>query len=366
MVNSNLADIYKIAQKFNLTGDIASVAPIGNGHINDTFLICTDCDDEKFVLQRINHHIFKSPEQLIENINRVIKHLRRKITKAGGDTSRQTLKFMPVKDENSAYKYMYIAECGHYYRVYQYIKNTVTYNKATPTLFHQSGLAFGLFAAQLSDFDASSLHEVIPDFHNTKSRFDALMQSAHNDKSGRANLVKSMVEFAKLRESLTTMLSCANLPTRVTHNDTKLNNVMFDKQSGEAICVIDLDTVMSGLALYDFGDAIRFGASTADEDEQDLLKVSLDLTLFEAFTSGYLTHMRSVLTDDEINLLAASAKIMTFECGMRFLKDYIDGNVYFKADYPEHNLTRAKTQFKLVEDIEQKFELMQAIVRKYI
>ena len=364
-MSANLLKMKDIANKFDLPHEITSVAPIGNGHINDTFLICTAYDDEKFVLQRINHKIFKSPQNLIENIERVVAHLREKIKSTGGNPLRETLTFMPVKCENSAYKYMYIAPSGEYYRVYNYIKDTITYNAATPTLFHQSGLAFGKFAAQLSDFDAKSLHEVIPNFHNTKTRFDDLQKSITQDKIGRASSVKSLINFVNEHENLTTILQNANLPIRVTHNDTKLNNVMFDTFSGDAICVIDLDTVMPGLALYDFGDAIRFGASTAAEDEQNLTKVALDLNLFEAFTSGYLANMREILAPEELNLLATSAQVLTFECGMRFLKDCIDGDVYFKADYAEHNLVRARTQFKLVEDMEQKSAEMEKIIDKY-
>lgn len=365
MSNVNISKIIKIANKFNLPCEISSVSPIGNGHINDTFLISVVSSEEKFVLQRINHTIFKSPENLIENIERVILHLRKKISASNGDPTRETLTFMPVRCENSQYKYMYIAPEGEYYRVYRYIKDTVTYNKATVTLFRQSGLAFGLFAARLSDFDASSLHEVIPNFHNTRSRFDDLQKSIALDKMGRAASIQELIGFVSKHKNLITVLQDANLPVRVTHNDTKLNNVMFDKASGEAICVIDLDTVMPGLALYDFGDAIRFGASSAEEDEQDLGRVSVDLELFEAFTGGYLHHMRNVLTLGEIDLLATSAQVLTFECGIRFLKDYLDGDIYFKADFPEHNLVRAKTQFKLVCDMEQKFSEMKKIVEKF-
>ena len=360
------SEIRGVAGQFCFGGQIASISPIGNGHINDTYLIVAGEDGRRFVLQRINHNIFTSPYNLISNIEMVVEHLRRKIEQYGGDVSRETLTFVPTNSEDNVYKYMHIAPSGHYYRAYKYIADTVTYDSVEdPWVFYQSGRAFGRFQYLLSDFDARQLYEVIPDFHNTLKRYRDLCRAAEEDAAGRAADVKDLLEFVSQRINYMTALDEIGLPLRVTHNDTKLNNVMFDKQTGEGICVIDLDTVMPGLSLYDFGDSIRFGASSALEDEVDLSKVYMCLELFEQYTKGFLQEAGSILTPTEIDSLPLGAIVITFECGIRFLTDHLNGDVYFKTDRPGQNLDRCKTQFKLVSDMESKMADMKAIVDKY-
>ncbi len=361
-------NIVEIASQFNFGADIISIKPFGCGHINDTYLIITDdgAEKDKFLLQRINHRIFTSPFEIVSNIEKVTEHLRRKIREAGGDPSRETLTFIPTKQGPN----IYIGDSGDYFRVYKYIKHTVTYQTVeNPVLFYHSGKAFGKFQRMLADFDAALLHETLPRFHDTCKRYEDLMISADRDILSRAEECQEQIAFAAARKDIMPMLldlkNTGAIPERVTHNDTKLNNVMLDKTTGEGICVVDLDTVMPGLSLYDFGDSIRFGANTAAEDEQDLSRVSLDLELFEYYTKGYLEEAGEILNDIEKEYLPFSAILMTLECGMRFLTDYLNGDVYFKTKREGHNLDRCKNQFKLAEDMESKLLQMKMIVDKY-
>ena len=359
MTEYNLTEVCK---KFNMT---ATTAPYGEGHINDTYLAQTAAG--KYILQRINHNIFKEPEKLMQNIVLVTEHLRKKIILKGGCPDRETLTVIKTLNGNDFYQ----DASGNYFRMYIFIDDTNTYQTVgKPEQFYNAARAFGRFQNELADFPADTLYETIPNFHNTKVRFENLLQAIKDNKAGRKSEIEAEIEFALKKEkdtlAIDDVIGRNEIPTRVTHNDTKLNNVLFDKETDEGVCVIDLDTVMPGSLLYDFGDSIRFGASTATEDEKDLSKVLCNLELFNAFTKGFLEEMGSSITQKEIELLPFSAKLMTYECGIRFLTDYLNGDTYFKIHRPEHNLDRCRTQFKLVADIENKMEQMKEIVDKYV
>jgi len=289
-----------------------------------------------------------------------------KIAAAGGDPARETLTLIPTTEG----KTFYTTPVGDHWRVYIFIEGAQTYQtiKSLDHVYH-TAKAFGRFQSLLRDFPAEQLHETIPNFHHTPKRFEALIEAVENDTQNRARFVGEEIEFVKARTEDTPVLvdfiRQGKLPLRVTHNDTKFNNVLIDNKTGEGVCVVDLDTVMPGLSLYDFGDSIRSGTNPAPEAERDLSMVQIDLNRFEAFVHGYLDATRDFLIPLEIDLLPFSAKLMTFECGMRFLTDYLQGDVYFKAAHENHNLDRARTQFKMVVDIEGKFEQMGEIVEKY-
>ena len=350
-------------------GDYIDHIRYGSGHINDTFLIRfrqTDGNIEKYILQRMNHEIFKNPDQLMKNICNVTSFLRNKITESGGDIRRETMNVIYTKDG----KPYYHDNNGAYWRAYLFIDDAVSFDKVEkPEDFYESAVSFGHFQNLLADFNADSLYETIPDFHNTPVRFTAFLAAVDKDSYDRAQEVQPEIRFLKKREqemkACMELLKTGELPLRVTHNDTKLNNIMIDKTSGKGICVIDLDTVMPGLSIFDYGDSIRFGANTASEDETDLSKVSLNLDLFELYTKGFLEGCNGSLTDKEIDMLPMGAKLMTLECGMRFLTDHLQGDTYFRIHRAGHNLDRCRTQLKLVEDMEQKWDRMKAIVEKY-
>lgn len=362
-------DFKNLVNQFQFEGDFIYEEPFGCGHINDTFAVYFKMKfvhPHRYILQRINHHIFKNPDELMKNIENVTSHIRKKIKENGGDITREVLTIIKTKDN----KNFYLDEKGNYWRAYVFIDDATSFQAVEKQEhFYKSAKAFGRFQKLLSDFPAETLFESIPNFHNTEKRFETFFEALNNDVMGRAKDVQEEINFALKRKSdasvLVGLLKEKKLPLRVTHNDTKLNNVMIDNATGEGICVIDLDTVMPGLALYDYGDSIRFGASTAAEDEKDLEKVSMDLTLFELFTKGYLEEAGESLTKTEIEYLPFAAKIMTFECGLRFLTDYLNGDTYFKIHREGHNLDRCRTQFKLVADMEEKMEQMKTIVRKY-
>ncbi|EOS21904.1 hypothetical protein C806_04045 [Lachnospiraceae bacterium 3-1] len=351
----------QVAQQFEQVGVIKSIQPYGNGHINDTFLV----EGEKnFILQRMNQSIFLKPEEVMENILGVTSFLKKKIASAGGDEMRETLTVLPDREQ----KPFYLDEDGEYWRMYYVIEDAICYDQVEKDEdFYESALAFGKFQQLLADYPAKTLHETIPGFHDTKARYEVFLQAVEEDVCGRAKNVEEEIEFFRARKEtacvLGDMLAEGKMPLRVTHNDTKLNNIMVDKKTGKAICVIDLDTVMPGLAVNDFGDSIRFGASTAAEDEQDLSKVSCDLRLFRIYTEGFLEGCDGNLTDTEIAMLPMGAKVMTYENGMRFLTDYLKGDVYFKIHRENHNLDRCRTQMKLVADMEEKWEELEEIVR---
>lgn len=343
---------------------VVEVGPYGDGHINDTYL--SEMSSPRFILQRINHQVFKSPEQVMSNIVLVTKHLRKKIIENGGDPKRETLTLVPTIKGESFYK----TEDGNYFRMYEFIEGAKTYQVVEkPEHFYNAARAFGKFQNLLADFPAEKLYETIENFHNTAIRFENLLTAIEENKANRLNEVEKEVAFALERKKdasvIVDLIDEGKIPLRVTHNDTKYNNVMIDDITGEAVCVIDLDTVMPGSLLYDYGDSLRFGTNPAAEDEKDLSKVYCDLNLFEHFTRGFVEELGTTLTQTEKDLLPFSAKLMTYECGIRFLTDYLNGDIYFKTHYPTQNLDRTRTQFKLVKDMEDKNEQMNEIVRKY-
>ncbi len=350
-------------------GSLVESSPYGNGHINDTFLLrckAPDNREKKFILQRMNHNIFKNPPQLMENVVHVTQYLRKTILSQGGDPDRETLNVLQTRDGADWFQ----DSSQNYWRVFPFIERSVCLEKVESAKdFYDSAVAFGNFQKQLADFPVEILHETIPNFHNTASRFADFQKAVAEGDQARIALAQAEIAFALERKEdtsvLTTLLSEGKLPLRVTHNDTKLNNILFDADTHKALCIIDLDTVMPGLSLYDFGDSIRFGANIGAEDETDLSKVGLDLSLFEAFTKGYLEGCAGRLTAKETELLPMGAKLMTYECGIRFLADFLTGDHYFKIHRDHHNLDRARTQFQLVADMEAKWQDMTAIVKKY-
>lgn len=367
--NAACAGIEEAIAQFAVEGRLMERRPYGNGHINDTFLLVYEIPEgvkKRYILQRMNHDIFRKPQELMENIVNVTEYLRKMIISQGGEPERETLNVVKTRDGKSNYR----DSGGNYWRMFLFIERTVCLEKVESAKdFYDSAVAFGNFQRMLADYPAETLHETIPNFHHTPSRFRAFQKAVQEDKLGRAALVREEIAFAMEREKdtpvLTDLLAAGQLPLRVTHNDTKLNNILFDEESRKALCIIDLDTVMPGLSHYDFGDSIRFGASTGEEDERDLEKIELDLSLYEAFTKGYLEGCGGRLTDKEIETLPMGAKLMTYECGIRFLADYLEGDVYFKIHRDGHNLDRARTQFKLVADMEAKWDDMRAIGEKY-
>ena len=355
---------------FQLDGLVMKNIRYGNGHINDTFLVTLKKKDgtmKRVILQRMNKNIFTKPEELMENIEGVTSFLRKKIVENGGNPERETLNIIPVEDGISYYE----DSQGDYWRCYTFIEDATSYEQVeSPEDFYQSAVAFGNFQRLLAEYPAETLHETIPGFHDTKARFQVFLKAVEEDVCGRAASVQKEIQFVRDHEEVANvfgdMLAKGELPLRVTHNDTKLNNIMIDHETRKGICVIDLDTVMPGLAMNDFGDSIRFGASTAVEDEPDLEKVWCDMELFESYAKGFIEGCGGKLTAREIELLPMGAKVMTFECGMRFLTDYLQGDTYFKIHREHHNLDRCRTQFKLVADMEKKWETMNQIVRKYM
>lgn len=359
----------EVASQFEMEGIITEMEPFGSGHINDTYRITCNVEGGKvrrYILQRMNHEIFKNPKELMENVVNVTSFLREKIIAGGGNPDRETLNVVQTKSGDN---YLQDGD-GNYWRVYLFIEDAVSFDVVEkPEDFYNSAVSFGNFQKMLSDYPAETLHETIVDFHNTVKRFGDFKKAVEADALGRAKEVQEEIRFVLDREADTHVICDAlaqkKIPLRVTHNDTKLNNIMIDNKTGKGICVIDLDTVMPGSALYDYGDSIRFGANTGEEDEKNLNLISLNLDLFDIYTKGFLEGCGGSLTKEEIELFPMGAKLMTFECGMRFLTDYLEGDVYFKIHRPEHNLDRARTQFKLVADMEQKWEQMKEIVEKY-
>lgn len=368
MSMTNSTNLLEIIDAFPKFGKYIGYKPVTDGHINDTYIVEYERgnnDVVSYLLQRINTNVFKNPVELMENVCGVTSFLREKIKNNGGDPERETLTVYSAKDGKNYYK----ASDGGCWRMYNYVEDTFTVNELTNAEdFRNAALSFGNFQNLLADYPIDTLYDTIPNFHNTPSRFEDFKTAVETNASGRKDNALAEIEFAFAREKdcsvITDLLGTEKVPVRVTHNDTKLNNVLFDKNTKKGICVVDLDTVMPGSALYDFGDSIRFGANTAAEDEKDLSRVSLSLEYFRAYVDGYLETAGESLTETEIDLLPFAAKLLTFECGMRFLGDYINGDVYFKIEYPEHNLVRARTQFKLVEDMERKFDEMTKIVNE--
>lgn len=360
-------ELQNIAEKFDLQGKIKNIEPYGNGHINTTYLI--ECDDNgkiyRYVLQKINTNVFPDYKGLMNNIQSVTSFLREKIIANNGNPDRETLNLVPAIDGKC-----YVQNQDGVYRVYKFIEDTIALQIAENNeVFEGAGFAFGNFVKMLNEFDASGLCEVIKNFHNTADRFQKFINAVDKDIAKRADSVREEIDFVLKRsamcDSIVTLIENKTIPLRVTHNDTKLNNVLISAESGKPICVIDLDTIMPGSLLYDFGDAIRSGCNTGLEDEPDLTKVGFDISLYESFTKGFMSGVGSCITALERDMLSLGSIMMTFECGMRFLTDYLEGDVYFKIHYPEHNLVRCHTQFKMVADMENLRDKMDDIARKY-
>lgn len=349
--------IEKAAYAFRTQGQPISCVCYGHGHINHTLKLVTDTGRE-YILQKINMYVFKDPVKVMANASAVTKHIRER----AGDLN-FTLHFIPTLQG----LYYHRDENGDFWRMCDFVGGFCLDMPETDADFYESALAFGRFQHLLSDFPAETLYETIPEFHNTVDRYRQLKEAIQADNMGRAAGVQKEIDFAlSLEETgsiLQHMRERGELPLRVTHNDTKLNNVLLDKVTRKSLCVLDLDTVMPGLSVHDFGDSIRFGAATAFEDEPDASKMKLDLHLFEVYTRGFLQAAPS-LTDLEVSMLPLGALTMALEVGIRFLKDYLDGDLYFKAAYPEHNLIRARTQLALVADMQTKWEQMQQIVAR--
>lgn len=366
----NFYNFEKIFSKFDIDARYFGVERFGNGHINETFLItCINNDnnkERKIILQKINSKLF-NVEKLMSNIGLVSDFVVKKLQSEGKDPDKLSLRLFFTKDNKP---YYYDADSRGYFRAFNYIENSIAYEKIdSPQIFYQTARAFGDFAKILAEFDAEKLYEILPNFHNTKKRFRNFENSLNSDRFNRAKDVSREINFVVERKKycskIVNLLDSHRMPLRVTHNDTKLNNVLFDKDSGEYLTVIDLDTIMSGSICYDFGDAIRFGCNTSFEDEIDLSKVHFDINLFEEFTKGYLETLGDSLTEIEKDNLAFSAILMTYECGMRFLTDYLEGDSYFRTSRDGQNLDRARTQFKLITEMEKSYGKMCKIVDKY-
>lgn len=353
-------DLRAIARQFQIRGEFIAAEPYGGGHINDTYRVAFDQSGARvrYIFQRINHHVFKNPAALMENIQRVTRHLGQKSTDEH-DQSRRVLTLISTRDDHS----FHCDGEGNRWRAYFFVEKARTYDAVeSPRQAFEAAKAFGRFQKLLADLPAPRLHDTIPDFHQTPKRFAALETAIQTDAVNRAERARPEIEFALKRKAVTAVLLEAGLPERVTHNDTKFNNIMLDDDTGEGICVIDLDTVMPGLALYDFGDMVRTTTSPAKEDERDLSRVTMQFSMFEALARGYLESAAEFLTPVEKRFLAFSGKLITLEIGLRFLTDFLGGDTYFKVHRENHNLDRCRTQFKLVESIEQQEEQMNKLV----
>ncbi len=336
------------------------------GHINTTWFI-TVTGGKKYVLQKINRSIFKQPQVVMNNIVAVTDFIREQLRANGGDVARGAL-YAHRSDSGESY---YVDDEGEYWRLYDYITDATCYQSAdSAELFCKVGYAFGHFQRQLADFDASVLGETIPNFHNTAVRYRTFCKAVEADVCGRAASVAEDIKFVKDRAEkcsyIVDKIACGKLPLRVTHNDTKLNNIMMDNETGEGICILDLDTIMPGSVLYDFGDSIRFGASSAAEDETDLDLVYVRKDMFRAYAEGFLRGLEGSLSEEEIRDLPMGAYVITLETGIRFLTDYLEGDTYFRIHREGHNLDRARNQFKLVADMEEKMDELNAIVAEFV
>ncbi|MCD7776083.1 MAG: aminoglycoside phosphotransferase family protein [Firmicutes bacterium] len=357
-------EINRIAGSFLTGEDILSSEPYGSGHINDTYRIVAGSGE--YILQRINTNVFKDPDALSANINAVTEWIYHKVILEGGDTERETLRMLPTTDG----RLYYMDETGSCWRMRTFVKGTKSVDTVSdPNMFREIGRAFGTFQRQLSDFPVDTLYETIPHFHDTDMRFEALVSAVKSDPFGRAQSVKREAESLLSRESfahtLLNLTKDGTLPLRVTHNDTKINNVLLDEDTNRAVCVIDLDTVMPGLSVNDFGDSIRSGANTGAEDEHDTSRVSCSLELYRAYAEGFLAGTNGELTNAEIENLHVGAMMMTYECALRFLTDYLLGDVYFKTSYEGQNLSRCRSQLALLTDMEKKSDQMLKIARDF-
>ncbi len=350
-----------IGAAFRLQGKFYSYKIINDGNVNGTYKLYYRYPNgsvKTYIAQRINTYVFHNPSSIMENIDMVTTHIREKAT------DRVSLHFHHLEDG----KNYLLDEENNFWRLYTYI-DAVTYNVCSDlVVLRNAGAAFGEFQMQLSDFDAEKLHTTIPDFHNTRKRLATFFEHVKQDPCGRAEEVAPEIEqiaaFREIAERLNGMLDEGRIPLRVTHNDTKINNVLFQKRTHKPLVVIDLDTVMPGLAMHDFGDAVRFAANTAAEDEEDLSLVSFDMEKFRAFAEGFISMTRTALTPEEIDTMALGAVTITVELASRFLDDYLLGDKYFKTNYEGHNLVRTRCQLKLAEDMWSHYDEMCAIVKE--
>ena len=355
-----------VLENFDIAGEVVSVEPYGEGHINRTYLAVFNDNGERkrYILQKINSVLFNPVEKLMQNIVSVTEFNRKKIIERGGDPDRESITVIKTKDGKSFYK----RDENSYYRVYIFIERTVAYQTVTkPKDFYYSAVAFGNFNNLLAEFDASNLYEILPNFHNTLVRYENFKKAVSEDKMGRVKECEKEIEFIKEREfyygRIVNMLNSGEMPLKVTHNDTKLNNVLLDDKTGEPVAVIDLDTIMPGSIVYDFGDSIRFGCNPAAEDEKDLSKINFRFDLYETYLDGFLTALGDSISQVEKDNLALGAILMTIECGMRFLTDYLEGDTYFRTHREGQNLDRTRTQLKLVADMEKVLDKMNSLVK---
>lgn len=361
-------EIEAIASRFAIEGRLIGVEPFGGGHINDSYVLTLEQGDaaRRYLLQRINDAVFAEPALVMENIQRVTAHLGEKLRASGAsDADRRVLQLVPSTIGEPFIE----RDSGDYWRLYWFIESAVSHQSvSTPHHAYEAGRAFGEFQRLLADLAGARLNETIPDFHNTPMRIAALQRAVEADAYGRVKAARPEINFAKARDEIADALlnlsSFGDIPERTTHNDAKISNVLFDRISGEAVCVVDLDTVMPGLSLYDFGDMVRSMATTAAEDERDLSKVELRLELFEAVARGYLGETHAMLTPAEREHLVLAGKLITLEQGVRFLTDFLSGDTYYKTTRPNQNLDRCRTQFKLVEEMERKTGAMDKIVER--
>ena len=358
----------EVLAAYDFPATLLGAVRYGQGHINDTFcVICQpqEGDAVRFILQGLSLAAFPHPDELMENFIGITSYLRDKVIAAGGDPLRETLSLVKTRDG----KDYYTDGTGKVWRLTPFIENTDCFQSATPELFEASARAFGRFQYMLQGYPAETLHESIVNFHNTEDRFAKFEAALAADKHDRAKDIQAEIQFVLDRKADCSValqaLRDGKLPLRVTHNDTKLNNILIDRDNHEGICVIDLDTTMPGLSINDFGDSIRFGANHSKEDEKDLTKVNFDIDLYEVYTRGFIQGAQGGLTAAELEYLPWGARLMTLECGIRFLTDYLDGDHYFRIHYADQNLDRCRTQFKLVKDMEEQFEEMAAVVAKY-
>ena len=363
------AVLSEVLEAFDFGNPVVGAMRFGYGHINDTFCVHTQPKDDPcacFILQRMSAAAFKRPDQLMQNIIGVTEYLGKQIIANGGDRSREAMEVIRPKNGED----YYTDSQGGAWRVYPFVENIMCCQTAdTPELFAAAGRAFGRFQKMLNGYPADTLFETIPNFHNTEDRLAKLKDAIAADAFGRVKNCQAEIDFVMAREKDCSValqaLRDGILPLRVTHNDTKLNNILIDKKTGEGICVIDLDTVMPGLSINDFGDSIRFGANHCAEDEKDLSKMFIDLDLFDVYAKAFLEGAEGSLTDAEVEYMPWGAKLMTLECGIRFLTDYLVGDTYFRTHREGQNLDRCRTQFKLVADMEAHWDEMNAIVAKY-
>ena len=354
-----------VIDQFKIKGKVKEIKPFGTGHINDTFLVVTEADSPNYLLQKMNANVFENIDQLMDNVVKVTQHIRKKLEEnKEANADREGLNLIPTLEGKT-----YLKEGDNYWRLFLYVSNSVCHETADIKRAKEGGKAFGKFQLLLSDLTADDFHITIPDFHNLRKRLDTFWRAVERDSKGRVKEVVQEIKGVKSRMEemliVDSKIENKELPTRIVHCDTKLSNVLFDLEE-KAICVIDLDTVMPGCVLSDFGDSIRTFANTGKEDDNDLSNVSFDMDVFKAYAEGFLHEVGGILTKDEINLLAFSSKYMTYMQAVRFLTDYLDGDKYFKTDYEKHNLIRTKAQLALLKNMEAQDEKMKKIIQDFM